>query len=132
MVKETIKYTDYMDVEREEDFYFNLSTTELIEMERTDPTGSLAKRLEGIVNAKDIMEILSLIEWVIQKSYGVRSEDGRVFRKNSNLVNDFVQSAAYQELYISFLDDVEKAINFINALIPKKLPKIFTEDKGNP
>ena len=33
MLKKTITYTDYNDVKRTEDFYFNLSKAELSEME---------------------------------------------------------------------------------------------------
>ena len=32
MLKKTITYTDYNDVERTEDFYFNLTKAELMEM----------------------------------------------------------------------------------------------------
>lgn len=33
MLKKTIKYVDCNEVEREEDFYFNLTEAELMEME---------------------------------------------------------------------------------------------------
>ena len=33
MIKKTITYVDYNDVERTEDFYFNLSKAELMEIE---------------------------------------------------------------------------------------------------
>ena len=33
MLKKTIEYTDYNDVKRKEDFYFNLTKAEIMEME---------------------------------------------------------------------------------------------------
>ena len=123
MVKRTIKYTDYFGVEREEDFYFSITAPELIEWEREDPTGSLAKKLEGIVNSENPIEILGIIRWIVMKSYGVRSEDGRFFKKSDEISEMFTQSAAYEEMYISFLENPELAIEFINSVIPKKLPK---------
>ena len=35
MLKKTITYTDYNDVERTEDFYFNITKAEAMEMEFT-------------------------------------------------------------------------------------------------
>lgn len=45
MLKKTITYTDCNDVERTEDFYFNLSKAEVIEMELTT-TGGMTKVIE--------------------------------------------------------------------------------------
>ena len=123
MVKKTIKYTDYNGVEREEDFYFHLNSREIIQMEHGDPSGSLMKKIEGIVNNQDVYDILDTIEWFVRKAYGVRSEDGRGFRKTEEDVEAFLQSAAYEEFYVSFLEDPEGAANFIESLIPKRLPK---------
>ena len=39
MLKKTIPYTDYNGVERVEDFYFNLSKAESMEMELSIPGG---------------------------------------------------------------------------------------------
>lgn len=128
MVKQTIKYKDYFDVEREEDYYFNLTSNELMMMEYEDPSGSLSKRLEGVVNTNNVMEIIAFIEWIVRKSYGIRTNDGRTFRKTEEATEDFIQSAAYEELYISFIDDPDKAVEFVNSLIPKKMPKAIAEE----
>ena len=47
MLKRTIKYEDYNGVEREEDFYFNLSKAELTEMELSQK-GGLAEMIQGM------------------------------------------------------------------------------------
>ena len=49
MLKKTIKYEDYNGTEREEDFYFNLTKAELMEMEMST-TGGLAEMIQNIVN----------------------------------------------------------------------------------
>ena len=46
MLKKTIKYNDYNGVERNEDFYFNLSQAELMEMEMST-TGGLTETIES-------------------------------------------------------------------------------------
>ena len=53
MLKRTIKYEDYNGVEREEDFYFNLTKAELTEMELSQK-GGLAEMIQGIIKSKDI------------------------------------------------------------------------------
>ena len=55
MLKETIKYTDFNGVEREEDFYFNLTKAEITEMEMS-VDGGLVERINKIVQAKDAKE----------------------------------------------------------------------------
>ena len=44
MLKKTITYNDYNGVERTEDFYFNLSKAEILEMEM-GTSGGLAENL---------------------------------------------------------------------------------------
>ena len=48
MLKKTIKFTDFMGVEREEDFYFNLTKAEIMEMEMSE-TGGLAESIKKII-----------------------------------------------------------------------------------
>ena len=52
MLKKTITYTDYNGVERTEDFYFNLTKAELMEME-IGTTGGMADMIKRIIDAKD-------------------------------------------------------------------------------
>ena len=45
MLKKTVTYTDYNGTERTEDFYFNLSKAEVIEMETTTAGGYACLRI---------------------------------------------------------------------------------------
>ena len=54
MYKKTITYTDYNGVERTEDFWFNLSKAELVEMEMST-AGGLTDMVEKI-NCQDLQE----------------------------------------------------------------------------
>ena len=57
MLKKTIKYVDYDGTEREEDFYFNLSKAELIEMQMS-VNGGIDKYLKRIISEKDTVKIM--------------------------------------------------------------------------
>ena len=59
MLKKTIKYTDYNGVERNEEFLFNLSKAELMEMEM-GTTGGLADKIQRIVDAQDAPAIINI------------------------------------------------------------------------
>lgn len=119
MLKKTITYTDYNDRSRTEDFWFNLSRTEILDMaigKRRD----LGKLLSDIITESDPTKFISLIEDLIQISYGRKSEDGKRFIKSEELTRDFTQTEAYSELLVDLALNADKAVEFVNAIIPTK------------
>ena len=117
MLKKTIEYTDYNGVERKEDFYFNLNKAELMEWEFSK-SGGLKNRLEQIIATQDIPAIAAVFKEIIVKAYGVKSPDGKRFIKNQEVLDEFVQSEAYSNLYMELSTDEKAASDFINAVIP--------------
>ena len=57
MLKKTMTYTDFDNNTRTEDFYFNLTKAEVMEMEMGE-SGGMAKMLEKIVAEKDSKKII--------------------------------------------------------------------------
>lgn len=119
MLKKTITYVDYNDVERTEDFYFNLSQAEITEME-LGTTGGLSEKLKKIVETKDQPQIIRMFKEIVLSSYGVKSDDGRRFIKSPELSAEFSQTEAYSELYMELATDAQKAAEFINGIVPKQ------------
>ena len=117
MLKKTIKYTDFDENERTEDFYFNLTKAECTEMEMTTE-GGLAKFLGKIVAERDQKRIVEYWKEFILKAYGEKSLDGKRFVKNQEVRDSFVQSEAYSELFMELAGDAEAAAAFVNAIIP--------------
>ena len=119
MHKETITYVDFNGTERTEDHYFNLSKTEITELEVSMP--GLAEYLMGIVNAKNVPEIMASFKKIILSAYGIKSADGRRLEKGEEISKAFTESPAYdvlfQRLFLS--GDVNAASDFINAIIPQ-------------
>lgn len=123
MLKKTITYTDFDDVERTEDFYFNLSQSELVKME-TGQDLSMTDYINRIIDAKDGPKILELFDKLLRMSYGVKTDDGKKFIKNEALTEEFLCSAAYDALYMSLFagEDAEgKLAQFIEGILPSKL-----------
>ena len=126
MLKKTIKYTDFNGVERTEDFYFNLTKAELMEMEMST-TGGLTEMVRRIVNTQDTPSILRVFKKIILKAYGQKSDDGKRFIKNEELSKEFEQTEAYSELFIELLQNEAEAAKFVNGLLPADLAKQVEE-----
>lgn len=128
MIKKTITYTDYDDNTRTEDFYFNLSRAEVVEMAASDG-GDLGTILKNIAETKDITGIIKYMKTIIAKSHGVKSLDGKRFVKSEEITNAFLQSEAYSELYMEFLTNPNEFVDFVNGILPKDLNKTVDQIK---
>ena len=123
MLKETIKYTDFNGVEREEDFYFNLTKAEITEMEMS-VDGGLVVRINKIVQAKDAKEIVKIFKTIVLDAYGEKSADGRRFIKTPELREAFSQTMAYSNLFMELATNDVKAAAFIKGIMPKEATAI--------
>lgn len=117
MLKKTITYTDYNGVERTEDFYFNLTKAEIMEMEMSTE-GGLAEWMEKIVNAKDAPALIKTFKELVLKAYGEKSADGRRFVKNDKVREEFSQTEAYSEIFMELALNADAAAKFVNGIIP--------------
>lgn len=120
MIKKTITYEDYNGVTRTEDFYFNLSKAEVMEMEMST-AGGLAEKIQAIIAAQDSTEIVKVFKELILKSYGQKSADGRRFMKSQELRDDFEQTEAYSSLFMELSSDAKAAANFVNGITPSSM-----------
>lgn len=123
MYKKTITYTDYNGNERKEDYYFNLTEAELVEMELTTD-GGLVEMLTRIVEAKDGPALTKMFKEILLKAYGEKSPDGRQFMKvdenGKPLYVGFSQTEAYSKFYMELVTSDEAAAEFINKVVPSK------------
>lgn len=117
MLKKTMTYTDYNGVERTEDFYFNLSKAEIMEMELST-TGGLAEMIKRIVAAQDAPAIIKIFKELVLKAYGEKSADGKRFIKNDEITTGFAQTEAYSQLFMELATDSDAAAAFVNGIIP--------------
>lgn len=120
MLKKTIKYVDFNDNERTEDFYFNLSKAEVMEMEMLI-NGGLTQMLHRIVAEQDSKKIIEFFKDFICRCYGEKSLDGKRFIKNKELIDSFTQTEAYSILFMELATEAESAAKFIEMVMPKSL-----------
>jgi hypothetical protein len=123
MLKKTITYKDFNDVEHTEDFYFNLTKAELIEMAVNlggDPT-NWVNSIQAAVRAGDAQVIMKVFKDLVAMAIGVKSEDGKHFRKSSEITAEFLSSAAYDQMFMELMSDESAATTFITSMIPREL-----------
>lgn len=118
MLKKTITYTDFNGVERTEDFYFNLTKAEIAEMELEIP-GGMTAMINRITQSQDTPSLIKLFKDLILRSYGKKSDDGRRFIKNQDVVDEFKDSEAYSELFMELATNADSASAFVNGIVPK-------------
>lgn len=116
MICEKVTYTDYNGTERTESYYFNLTEQELAEL-NFSTAGGIVKMIERAVNAKDEQEVGKLFKTFLDASYGEKSPDGRRFRKNAEVLEDFKSSPAYSIIYMKLLTDMEEANRFLKGML---------------
>lgn len=122
MLKKTIKYEDFDGNKREEDHYFNLTTTELTDLSNS-VDGGLDVLIEKIIKEKDNRKIYDLFKKIVLMSYGIKSDDGRRFMKSDEISHEFTQTAAYDALMTELLQKEGMSSDFIKAIIPSEFRK---------
>lgn len=120
MKKETIVYTDYNGVERKEDFFFNFTKAELLEME-LGTTGGLSEMIQKIIDTHDTPAIIKIFKEIVLKAYGQKSADGKRFIKTPELTTEFMQTEAYSKLFMELATNTDKAADFINKIVPQDI-----------
>lgn len=122
MLRKTITYTDYNGTERTENFYFNLTKAELMEME-LGTTGGFTEMVQNIVNAKDAPALIKIFKDLVLKAYGVKSADGKRFIKSDEIAAEFAQTEAYSILFMELATDDKAASEFVNGIVPADVSK---------
>lgn len=118
----TVNYEDFNGNKKSKELYFNLSESELIEMEMST-AGGIYEMINRASKAEDGATIMKSFKDIILRSYGVKSLDGDRFVKSDEIRDSFCQSNAYNTLFMDLVTDANKASAFINSLIPPEFLK---------
>lgn len=130
MLKKTLTYENFDGVTVSEEFYFNITKTDLTKMEvgkltldqaTQGVTGGMEAYVGGIMSRGKGQEIMDLFELFIEKSYGVKSADGRRHVKSPELYAEFQATAAYDALFTELVTNADAGAEFFNGIMPKDL-----------
>lgn len=121
MLKRTVNYIDFDGNAQTEEHYFNLSKSEMIDMEIEQGVDNYQKWLQTLIATKDYGGLIAEFRKIIQKTYGIKSVDGKRFEKSPEILANFISTAAYDALYVELATDVDKAAEFLVGVVPKDL-----------
>ena len=135
MVIRELEYVDFMGIKRKEQFMFNFTDAELLEMELT-AEGGLEAKMKRLISLKDQGEIIKIFKNILFESYGVRSLDGKYFEKSEELSKKFAATTAYSKLFMTLAQNADEAAKFVNELVKPveaiaNQPEIPDLDKPN-
>lgn len=120
MLKRVIEYMDLDGNPVTDEFYFNFSKPELVEMLGDFPDG-LEGYLKMIASDRRGGDIIRIFRDILSKSVGRRSEDGKRFIKDDEARSAFMDSDAYSVMFMELVTNAQKAAEFFNGVIPKDL-----------
>lgn len=133
MLKKEIKYTNFDGMECVETAYFNLNKLEMAKLYQSEEFKKYGYLLEKGKKDEyaelDLSSIIEIIELFIAKSYGKKSDDGKRFIKNDQLLTEFKETDAYIEFIEELLTNPESVNEFITCIFPAK---VMEELKNNP
>lgn len=130
MLKQPITYEDFNGNEVTEDVYFNIATSELVELDSNYEDG-FKETLERIIASNNQKELIAEFKKIILFAYGVKSDDGKRFMKSEEARLDFSQTAAYQTLFMDLAQDDDAAAKFIVGVLPKNLTENLQAEAGD-
>lgn len=133
MIKQTVTYVDFNGQEVTEDLYFNLTNAEYVRL-TGKVGGDISDYAQQLVAEGKHGEMLEFIENLILSSYGVRTPDGRGFKKTKEIRENFEYSIAFSEIFEILLSDPDKAHAFASGLMsmpgkPNAAPRQVAEAK---
>ncbi len=129
MLKRDVTYEDFDGEKATETFYFNLTKSEIVELE-VAYDGGLQAALLRIVKTNDRKNLVAEFKKIILLSYGQKSEDGKRFIKSDDLREAFSQTAAFDALFIELATNDDAAATFLKGIVPKEFSQEM--DKQTP
>ena len=143
MYKQTLTYEDFNGDTVTESHHFNLSKREIKDLfietpnfvddflsafdtkpvidKKTNKPVIDPETGEVVVELVDRREAAKAIDYIVDLSYGVKTEDGKRFIKSKELLDTFKTTGFYDELMIQLIIDQELATNFFNGIFPKEI-----------
>lgn len=131
MLRKEVEYKDFDGNDRKDVLWFHLNEVEITEMD-LETSGGLVKYMESIIDTNDVNQLIAIFKDLLIRSYGERSMDGKHFYKDDKIRNEFVSSAAYPVLYMEMVSDADKAVEFINGIVPSNIREQMAKIENTP
>ena len=128
MFKTVINYKDFLGNDQSEEYRFNISESELLELAKKDRMFN-PDYLRYVIAESKGLEMVDIMRKLIVLSYGELSDDGKKFRKSDEKTLEFVQSAAYDKLFDDLIGSNNE--NLVKAFVAGIFPEKFAAELVN-
>ena len=129
MLKKTITYEDYNGDTVTDDFYFNLTKVECMELEYSfGANNTLTNTITTLVESNDVGALIAAIKKILLMSYGIKTPDGKRFIKNDSIREEFEQSPAFEKIYWDLVTNQDEAASFISGIVPQNVRDSLGKD----
>lgn len=121
MICKTVTFEDFSDPPRTvtEKHWFNMTRQQVIEWEARTGEGVL-EHFTRISQSGNKELLYQAFEDFLLRSYGIRSDDGSRHDKSPELAQQFKNSAAYDEFFMSFIENQDTIVEFLKGVLPKQ------------
>lgn len=123
MISRTITYTDFDGKTVTEKFHFNLTETELGEVNLA-LDGGILEFAQRVQETQDANGIIKLIKLLVSRSYGELIDLGngkKRFLKSDDMSNSFINSDAYSKLFVELANNEQSIVDFMLGIIPANM-----------
>lgn len=130
MLTKTITFKDYSDPPKDvtREFYFNLETTDMAELEFSKKEGFI-EYFKRLVAEESAGGLIAAMKEILEKSVGRKHADGIRFERTPDITAEFMESRAYPKLFMELIDnDGENIIPFIMGVVPPEFAKEITPE----
>lgn len=136
MLKQTVQFVDFDDVNKTKNLYFNLTRAEVIEnIELRSEFEEVQEMIGGATRDLEIHEvklILNLVKKLMKLSYGIQkqtAEGDLKFTKKDEIWDDFVETAYYDAFLLGLFEEPKKAVEFLVGIWPRELREGIDTDQ---
>ena len=123
MIIKKVTYKNFKGQTVTRELCFNYTKPEFVDLQISEE-GGFDDVLRRISITEDPNEVIRIFKKTLLTSYGEMSPDGEYFMKSPEIAAKFEHSAAFEHLYMSFLQNADEASDFYNQLIPQ-----FTDEE---
>jgi hypothetical protein len=113
--------------EAEREYWFGISGSEVAELKLVHKK-DITEYFDRIIETEDNRELIVLYRELLQLGVGVRN--GHLFDKSPEVQNEFVQSGAYDSLFLELIQSKDQGAGFINDMFPKDLIDKYNAEKA--
>ena len=131
MIKKTITSEDFEGNQKTKDYYFHMNQVEFTKLNGEVP-GGLEKRINEIIEERDEVAMLRMVDLLVSRGYGERDpEDGSFTKIGKNgrpLYEKFINTSAYDKLIIELIQGENSIVSFLRGMMPKEVQKRMDEE----